>query len=351
MNILEMEHSKGWGGQEKRTIRLINNLNDRYKTFFIAQPDSQIVKHKDEINAEVIPFKMGQIYNIFTIFKLALMIKRYNIDIISTHSGKDAWLGAIAGKLTSTPVIRTRHLLTKINSPFSYNLSTIVVSVSKQVEDYLKSVGVKNTTTIYTGVDTNIYKPNSLNKLREEYNISKDTFVVGIVAVLRAAKRHKDLIEAISDIKKDIKLVIVGDGPQKKNIQNLIKEKGLENKVIMTGKRDDVNEILSDFDLFVLPSNQEALGTSLLEASSCAVPVIGSRVGGIPECVREDKNGLLFEAENIDELREKIIEMMENKERYEFFKANSREFIIKNFSVEKMVKDTQELYDKIGKDR
>ncbi|NPA73690.1 MAG: hypothetical protein GXO12_03155, partial [Epsilonproteobacteria bacterium] len=50
MNILEMEHSKGWGGQEKRTIRLINNLNDRYKTFFIAQPDSQIVKHKDKIN-------------------------------------------------------------------------------------------------------------------------------------------------------------------------------------------------------------------------------------------------------------------------------------------------------------
>ena len=84
-------------------------------------------------------------------------------------------------------------------------------------------------------------------------------------------------------------------------------DKKLENKVIMTGRRDDVADILSDFDIFVLPSSQEALGTSILEASSCGVPVIGSRVGGIPECINEDKNGLLFEAMNVDDLKEKLL--------------------------------------------
>ena len=348
MRVLEIEYSKGWGGQEKRTIRLINNLSDEFEVFFVAQPDSEIVKHKNEIKAKIIPLKMGQIYNPITILKLIWIVKKYKIDIISTHSGKDAWLGAIVGKITSIPVVRTRHLLTKINSPKSYNLSTITVAVSKSVENYLKNMGVKNTTTIYTGIDTNLYKPNNLKKLHKEYNISDDTIIIGIVAVLRAAKRHKDLIEAISQIDKDIKLIIVGDGPQWNNLQNLIKEKHLENKIIMTGQRDDVAEILSDFDIFVLPSREEALGTSLLEASSAGVAVIGSDVGGIPECINENKNGLLFEPKNVEDLKNKLLTLIDNKSKLEFYKNNAREFIKENFSVEKMVKQTENLYKKLG---
>jgi glycosyltransferase involved in cell wall biosynthesis len=348
LNILEIEYSKGWGGQEKRTIRLINHLDkEKYKVFFVAQPDSNIVTHQDEIDAKVIPMKMGQIYNPITILKLAFLVRKYHIDIISTHSGKDAWLGAIVGKITDTPVVRIRHLLTKINSSKSYNLSTITIAVSKQVEEYLKSMGVKNVKTIYTGIDTELYKPNNLHKLRKEFNISEDTIVIGIVAVLRAAKRHKDLIEAVSKIDRDVKLVIVGDGPQRENLENLIKEKHLEDKVIMTGQRNDVPEILSDFDIFVLPSQEEALGTSILEASSAGVPVIGSKVGGIPECVREDKNGLLFEAMNVEDLKEKLLELIDNKEKLDFYKQNARKFIEENFSVEKMVKETESLYDEL----
>jgi glycosyltransferase involved in cell wall biosynthesis len=349
VRILEMEYSKGWGGQEKRTVRLINNLSDEFEVFYVAQPDSNIVKHKDEIKATILPLKMKHIYSPVTILKLVNIVKKYDIDIISTHSGKDAWLGAIAGKLTNTPVIRTRHLLTKINSPKSYNLSTITVAVSKAVENYLKSMGVKNTTTIYTGIDTNLYKPNNLKKLRKEFNISDDTFLIGIVAVLRAAKRHKDLIEAVSQIDGNVKLIIIGDGPQWDNLQKLIKEKNLEDKVIMTGRRNDVAEILPDLDLFVLPSKEEALGTSILEASACGVPVVASNIGGIAECVREDKNGLLFEAMNSDDLKEKLLQMINNKEKYEYFKSNARDFIKQNFSVEKMVRETEDLYKKIGK--
>jgi len=348
MKILEMEYSKGWGGQEKRTVRLINNLSEKFQVFYVAQPDSNIVKHKNEINAKIIPLKMRHIYNPVTIYKLVNIVKKNNIDIISTHSGKDAWLGAIVGKLTSTPVIRTRHLLTKINSPKSYNLSTITVAVSKAVENYLKSVGVKNTTTIYTGIDTNLYKPNSLYKLRKEYKIDNNVFLIGIVAVLRSAKRHKDLIEAVSQIQENVKLVIIGDGPQWDNLQKLIKEKHLQEKVIMTGRRNDVAEILPDLDLFVLPSKEEALGTSILEASSAGVPVVASNIGGIAECVREDKNGLLFEAMNVNDLKEKLLTMIKDKEKYNYFKQNARNFIKENFSVEQMVKQTEELYTHIG---
>ncbi len=115
----------------------------------------------------------------------------------------------------------------------------------------------------------------------------------------------------------------------------------------MLGHREDIDKILPNFDIFVLPSNLEALGTALLEAQSCGVPVVASRVGGIPECVSEGKTGFLFEKENVNELGEKLIKLIENKNlRYEFSK-NAIEWIENNFSTQKMVKDTENLYKRI----
>ncbi len=352
INILEMEISKGWGGQEKRTVRLINNLNkDKFKVFYVAKPDSKIVKNKDIIDAQIIPLDMRQSYDIKAIYNLCKIVKTNQIDIISTHSGKDAWLGAIVGKITGKKVIRTRHLQTPINSTASYNLSSKVVTVSKQVEEYLKQRGVKKDKlqTIYTGIDTKKFTPKKIFDLKKELYIEEDTLLIGIVAVLRAAKRHKDLIEAISKIEAKIKLVIVGDGPQKDNIQKIIKEKNLQDKVIMLGHREDIDKILPNLDIFVLPSNMEALGTSILEAGACGIACIGSKVGGIPECIKDNKTGFLFENQNVKELQEKLEILIKEKNLREKFGKNARELIEKNFSVDAMVKKTEELYESLIK--
>ena len=352
INILEMECSKGWGGQEKRTIRLVNNLNkNRFKIYYAAQPDSNIVKNKKDIKATIIPLQMKQSYDVIAIYNLYKVVKKYNIDIISTHSGKDAWLGSIIGKLTGTKVVRVRHLQTPINSTASYNLSTKVVTVSKQVKKYLKERGVKEEKllTIYTGVDTNKFKPQKEKSLKKELNLNNETIIIGIVAVLREAKRHKDLIEAISQIHGDIKLIIVGSGPQEENIKKIIDTKNLKDKVIMLGHREDIKDLLPSFDIFVLPSNMEALGTSLLEASSCGIPCIGSKVGGIPECIIDNETGFLFENQNVKELKEKLEKLIFNKDLRIRFGKSARELIEKNFSVSSMVKKTEDLYESLVK--
>ncbi len=353
MNILELEYSLGWGGQEKRTVRLINNLSDEFKVFYVVRPNSALYKRKDSIKAQIIPYEINPIYNPKTIFHLVNFIKKNDIKIISTHSGKDAWLGNILGKLTKAKVIRTRHLLTPNKNPLSYNLSDKVVCVSKQVENYLRELGVKEEklTTIYTGIDTEKFKPNNLQKLRKEYGIDSSTIIIGIVAVLRNAKRHLDLIEAIKrlqNLNKDIKLIIVGSGPQEAKIKRAIEEKNLEDKVIMTGHREDIHEILPDFDIFCLPSNMEALGTSILEASSCGVPIVASKVGGIVECVKEDKNGLLFEPMNVKDLTDKLKKLITDENIRFFYQKNARIFIEENFSVKRMVELTQKLYKEIA---
>lgn len=347
INILEMESSRGWGGQEKRTVRLVNHLpNNEYKIFWAVEEDSILYKKKNEINADFFTVKLNKIYNLKTIFTLCRFVKKNNIDIISTHSGKDAWIGNIVGLLTHTKVVRVRHLIVPVK-PFSYNLATKVITVSNQVKEYLLSAGVKKEklVNIYTGVDTQKFSDKIVYDLREELNIPQDTKLIGCVAVLRAAKRHKELIQTFSKIELDAKLIIVGDGPMKEEINQTIIEYNMSDKVIMLGHRDDVDKILPNFDLFVLASRHEALGTSLLEAQSCGVPVIASNVGGIPEALKDGETGYLFD--DFDMLERQLNNILVDESKLSKFKSNARSFILKTFSVEKMMEDTKKLYKEL----
>ncbi len=349
INVLEMESSKGWGGQEKRTVRLINSLDkSRFRVLYAVQPDSKLLKNSGNIDAKVITISMRQSYDLRAIASLIRVVRENNIDIISTHSGKDAWLGTLVGKLTGTPVIRTRHLSTPVKSILSYNLSTHVVAVSRQVQDYLHSRGVKaeKLSTIYTGIDTDKFRPGKGIDLHATFSIPQGHTVIGIVAVLRNAKRHRDLLEAIAPLEK-VSLLIVGSGPQEENIRKKIEELGLKNRVVMAGHREDIDKILPSLDLFVLPSNMEALGTAILEASACGIPVVGSRVGGIPECVIDGETGFLFEKENVDELRGKILSLIRNPDLRQKLGTNARQLIEKQFSVEAMKSETEKLYERL----
>ncbi len=352
IKVLEVEASKGFGGQEKRTIRLANYMpKDKVKTYFAVNPDSILMRDADKLGIECLPIKMGATYDIFAVLTLVRYIKKLGIDIVSTHSGRDGWLGGIAAKIAGVKCVRVRHLQTPFASAFSYKyLTDEVTAISEGVREYIASRGVKRQKIrlIYTGIDTKHFKRGE-SSLRKELEVAKETFLVGIIAILRGAKRHKDLIDAIKKLseKYDVKLVIVGEGPQWENLQNKIKEDGLEDRVIMTGYRNDTVNILSALDLFVLPSNMEALGTALLEAQSCGVPVVGSRVGGIPEALEDGGSGLLFESENVDDLAEKIERFIVDKEFYERASKRAREFVAQKFSVEKMVADTLRQYEEL----
>ena len=184
IRILELESSKGFGGQEKRTVRLVNNLGDDFEVFFAVAEDSELFRRRSQIKADFFPVEIRKTYDLSAIWKLCKLVKKLGIHIISTHSGKDAWVGNIVGKLTGKKVVRTRHLLVPIKSPLSYNLSTKVVAISRAVYNYLLSKGVKKDKLelIYTGIDTERFKPRKVEK--------GSRFRIGIVAVLRAAKRH-----------------------------------------------------------------------------------------------------------------------------------------------------------------
>ncbi|ANE32060.1 glycosyltransferase family 4 protein [Campylobacter hyointestinalis] len=346
INILELESSLGFGGQEHRTMRLINALDEsKFKVFYGLNRGSKSLEKP--IKCRFVEFNLKKVYNVFAIIKICWFVKKNGIKIISTHSGKDGNIGSIVGKICGVKVVRTRHLQTPIKSPFSYNLSSKVVAVSNATKESLIRRGVKENLieVIRTGVDTQKYTKNFKLNLKKELGLSEETVLIGIVAVLRAAKNHKLLVEAFSELNlPKTALVIIGDGPQKQNLENLIIGR---NNIFMLGNKDNVSEFLGSLDIFVLPSNMEALGTAILEASSAGVACIGSRVGGIPEAIKDAQTGLLFENGNLESLKTSLKNLIENADLRAEFAKNGIKYVKDSFSTEVMAKKTQQIYEEL----
>jgi glycosyltransferase involved in cell wall biosynthesis len=347
IRILETESSLGWGGQEQRTVRLVNHLDQgEFQTTFAVAADSVLYQRRAEIRAQMAPISLRRAWDPITIAGLSRLVRRSRIDVISTHSGKDGWLGALVGRLCGRAVVRTRHLQIPVRSPLSFNLSTAVVAVSHQVADQLRSQGVRPAAlrVIHTGIDTDRFRPERTGAFRAELGLGGGDVLLGIVAVLRRAKCHTDLLQALTRLPANAKLAVVGDGPQADSIRAEVAALGLGGRVFLLGHRDDVPRLLPDLDIFVLPSSAEALGTAILEASACGVPVVASRVGGIPECVIEHQTGLLTPVQDPAALAQGLASLVDDPALRQRLGKQGRAFVARDFSVARMVERTEALY-------
>ena len=360
-SILHTESSTGWGGQENRTLQECIGLKKRgARVIILCQPDSRLNKRASAEGIEVRTCRMKKSYDILAIKYIMNLIRSENIDIISTHSGRDSLLAGIAGRLSrKRPIIvRTRHLALPITSKFTYSLlAHKVVAVSEYVKQYLieKKIVSGKVTAIPTGIDTDKFNPQKVNdSLRQELGLQKDTPLIGTIAILRKKKGHHTILDAMPLVLKEIPdavFVFAGDGPQRDNILNKIKASGLSGKVFMLGLRKDIPEILKSIDVFALPTLQEALGTSFIEAMAMGKPVIGADVGGVGEVIKNGVNGYLVEPDDPQALAEAIIKMLKDRETARLIGMEGRKIVEKNYTVEKMCERMYALYLSLIKDR
>ena len=360
-SILHTESSTGWGGQENRTLQECIGLKKRgARVIILCQPDSRLNKRASAEGIEVRTCRMKKSYDILAIKYIMNLIRSENIDIISTHSGRDSLLAGIAGRLSrKRPIIvRTRHLALPITSKFTYSLlAHKVVAVSEYVKQYLieKNIVSGKVTAIPTGIDTDKFNPQKVNdSLRQELGLQKDTPLIGTIAILRKKKGHHTILDAMPLVLKEIPdavFVFAGDGPQRDNILNKIKASGLSGKVFMLGLRKDIPEILKSIDVFALPTLQEALGTSFIEAMAMGKPVIGADVGGVGEVIKNGVNGYLVEPDDPQALAEAIIKMLKDRETARLIGMEGRKIVEKNYTVEKMCERMYALYLSLIKDR
>lgn len=297
------------GGAETLLVNLVRRLD---KT--LVQPQVICLKEAGELGDSVareVPLKSQLLSGKFDFRILPRLINVFRSQqtdvVITVGAGDKMFWGRLAAKFAKVPVIcsalhstgwpdgvgKLNRLLTNITDGFiacAQDHARFMV----EFEGFPKS----KVFMIPNGVDTLRFRPNASSRswLRKELNLPEDAKLVGIVAALREEKNHSQLVLAARDILREhpnTHFIIVGDGPMRGPIENLIGENGLTAHFHLLGSRSDTHLILPALDAFVLTSKNEANPVSILEALACGIPVAAPRVGSIHETVIDGKTGLL----------------------------------------------------------
>ena len=165
----------------------------------------------------------------------------------------------------------------------------------------------------------------------------------------RPVKRVSDVIRIFERVNRELpaKLLLVGEGPERLFARQLVKELKLNGHVHFLGEQDYLEDLLSCADLFLLPSEQESFGLVALEAMSCKVPVIGTRIGGLPEVVTHGENGYLFPVGEVQEMADAAVALLRDEERHASFAESARSRAVDEFDVEKLVPQYEALYERV----
>jgi len=211
-------------------------------------------------------------------------------------------------------------------------------------------VGEEKILRVYSGIEPDLFRPvtgERKNRIRKKWNLKQNDAVIGIVSKLWDGKGHAVLINAFKELKKEIKnarLVIVGEGYLYDELVRMVDMHCLKDSVLFTGFQMDVSEIISTFDVAVLPSFFEGMGRVLLEAMSMEKPVVASRVGGIPDLLEHGINGFLVKPGNVEELTEALKKILTDKRLAESMGKQGRKKIREQFSADVMAQSIQKLY-------
>ncbi|HUL90763.1 MAG TPA: glycosyltransferase family 4 protein [Burkholderiales bacterium] len=314
MRILHTESSCGWGGQEIRILDEAQGMSSRGHEVGIAAPrESRIYEAALErgLRAEALPIARKDLSGLLAMRR---RLKAHEVDVVNSHSSTDSWLAALAcATLARAPaLVRTRHVSAAVpdNLPtrWLYHRATLhVVTTGEALRLQLlrdNRLSPERVTSVPTGIDTERFVPGDREAARRVTGLPSGRRLVGIVATLRSWKGHRYLIEAVNGLPPGVGLVIVGDGPQRRNIETTVRELGMSERVWLAGNQRDVLPWLQSFDVFALPSYaNEGVPQALLQAMLCGLPCVTTTAGSIGEIARDGATAIVVAAEDAADLR------------------------------------------------
>lgn len=359
INILHINTEITWGGGETQTLCLMQGLNDRrYQQFVACQPESAIASRCRKEGIPVHLIKMPSQFSLPAVLQLRLLIRSRNFHIVHCHTSRAHTLGVLASIGTEKIfLVVTRRIEHRRESWWKTKLiyncySDAVVAISEAVKDVLLSSGVvaRKVRVIPSGVDLKRFEGGSGVAWRNQLNIPHDELVIGYVGKLSRGKGIDVLLRAIPavvDKHPGVRILIVGEGPDRSHFEALVAHLQVRSHVIFTGFLQDIPGILAAVDVFVLPSLKEAAGGVVREAMAAQKPVVAARVGGIPESVVDGVTGFLVPPGDHESLSRAIIELLNAPEVRERFARVGRERVEARFSLEAMVRQYQALYHEL----
>ena len=375
MKIAVLATVTDFGGAEKVVLSLMKNINsDLFElvpiiftrsglldTVFFREFDKTGKKYHT-IFADKHKIKyLNPLSNIIEAYKL---LKKYEFDLVHTHGYRADVLGIILSRLTGLPVVSTCHGF--ISNDFNLKLynkldryllryADRIMAVSDGIKNDLIKSGIneKRIAMIQNAVELNgkkkLFSQNRKAK-RQLFNIHEKEFVAGYIGRLSEEKGVKYLIEAhtlLTESGAQVKMLIIGDGPQKKELEDLAKDAGSEGSVMFTGFQNEIESWLPAMDVFVLPSLTEGTPMALLEAMAGGIPVVATAVGGVPQVVDSEKNGILVSPGKPEEIKNAIHVLYKNETLRNSISKEAQETIRKKYDVKDWVNKIETEYSKV----
>lgn len=359
MNILYLTNHLEVGGITSYVLSLAEGFKQQGHNVHIGSSGGGLLP---EFTARGVPFldvpartKFEFHYGLMlSLPRVIRYIKENNIHIIHSNTRVTQVLGCLAGRYSLTPHVSTCHgfFKNRLSRRIFPCWGCRVIAISQEVAGHLAGdLGVRQECIrlIHNGVDIDRFSLRDekiRENAREKLGLGQAP-VVGIIARLSEVKGHSYLIEAMKQVLEKAagaRLLIVGEGKCAEALRNLVRRLKIENNVSFIPNVADTAGILASMDLFVLPSLQEGLGLSLMEAMASGLAVIGSDVGGIKSLIRHGHNGLLVRPKDIEGLSSAILQLLADEERRISFGNRAREFIRENFSRQDMIARTERVY-------
>lgn len=360
LHIVHTEASLGWGGQEIRILTEMEGMLARgHRVTLLCPADARIYAEATARRLSTVALPIGR-KRPAGVKALYGWLRARRPDVVNCHSSTDTWLTALACAVLrrAPPLVRTRHISAPIprNWPtrWLYQRATAhIVTTGESLRRSLIEINgydAASITSIPTGIDIGKFRPGDKAAARRAIQVAERALVIGIVATLRSWKGHEYLIRAFAALPAETVLLIVGDGPQRGNIQALIEKLGVRQRVIMPGNQADVLPWLRAMDIFALPSYaNEGVPQAIVQAMLCGLPVVTTPVGGIPEAVAHGKTGVLVPMKDAVALHHVLEDLLWDRELRDRLGTAAAAYARSHFGLEPMLTRMEAVFNSVCK--
>ena len=360
MFSIHIDTARTWRGGQNQVLLVVLGLRARgHRAVLVANQGGELRRRAAE-GLDVIPLAPRTEMDLGTAWQLSRVLRRLRPDIVHAHEAHAVAMAALALSMGSPEprprLVTSRRVDFRLKknafSRWKYRQVDCFLCASSMIQSMLVSDGVprERTAVVYSGIDVSHVAAAPPLNVHAEFWLPTHAPVIGNVAALVPHKGQRYLIDAAPLVIREIpdaRFVIVGQGELESALRKQIRNHRLERHVILAGFRPDVLSLHKGFDVFVMSSVTEGLGTSLLDAMASARPVVATRTGGIPEVVEDGETGLLVPPRNPQALAHAIVRLLRDEPLRQRMAAAGLARVSAHFSADRMVQQTLDVYARL----
>jgi glycosyltransferase involved in cell wall biosynthesis len=361
MFSLHIDTARTWRGGQNQVLLTVNGLREiGHRAALVAHPDGELRRRAAE-GLELIPLAPRSEMDLSAAWRLARVVKRLHPQIVHAHDAHGVAMASLAlslgGSATSPALVAARrvdfHLRSNSFSRWKHRQVDCFICASEAIRHVLLADHVlpERTVTVHEGIDVERVVAAPPVDVHEAFWLPHHAPVVGNVAALVPHKGQFHLIEAARLVVRqmpDVRFVILGEGELREMLERQVREHHLEKHVFLPGFRTDVLGCMKSFDMFVMSSVTEGLGTALLDALACGKAIVATKTGGIPEVVEDGVTGRLVAPRDHAAMAQAILALLADDNLRRRMGEAGLARVRARFTVERMVAETAAVYARVA---